>query len=183
MKASVYIATSVDGFIAREDGSVDWLTGGADAASGDYGYQAFMDSVDALVMGRSTFELVLTFGAWPYGEKPVVVLSSQQMEIPEEIAGTVSLMNGTPAEVVQQLSERGYRHLYIDGGQTIQGFLRAGLIQTLIITKLPILIGSGIPLFGALPEDIHLKHIETSHYQNGFVQSTYQVIDSDLPVS
>ena len=183
MKASVYIATSVDGFIAREDGSVDWLTGGADAASGDYGYQAFIDSIDALVMGRNTFDMVLSFGAWPYGDKAVIVLSSQQLEIPKEISGTVSVMSGTPAEVVQQLAERGYQHVYVDGGQTIQGFLRAGLIQTLILTRVPILIGSGIPLFGALPEDIHLTHQETLHFENGFVQSTYQVINSKNPVS
>lgn len=175
MRASVYIATSVDGFIAREDGSVDWLPSGEDAASGELGYQAFFDSVDGLVMGSNTYELLRSFSAWPYGRKPVVVLSSRELDIPEEISRTVSLMNGTPAEVIEQLIERGHKHLYIDGGKTIQGFLREGLIQTLVITKIPILIGSGIPLFGALPGDLKLKHMGTESFEGGFVQSRYEV--------
>lgn len=147
MKASVYIATSVDGFIARKDGSVDWLSSGEIAGGEDYGFKAFKVSVDALVMGRNTYKLAFSFGDWPYGEKPVVVLSSRQLELPEDISNTVSALSGTPREFVNRLAERGYQHLYVDSGKTIQGFLREGLIQTLIITKVPILIGSGIPLF------------------------------------
>jgi dihydrofolate reductase len=176
MKATVYIATSVDGFIARENGSVDWLPTGESASGEDYGYHDFMNSVDALVMGRNTYELVLSFGSWPYGEKPVVVLSSQQLEIPEDISNTVSVLSASPSEVVQRLAEQGYEHLYIDGGKTIQGFLREGLIQKIIITKVPILIGSGIPLFGTLPQDIRLRHIETLQFDNGLVQSKYEVL-------
>lgn len=177
MKASVYIATSVDGFIAREDGSVDWLPTGEGAGGEDYGYQDFMNSVDALVMGRNTYEMVLSFGgAWPYGEKPVVVLTTQQLDIPENISNTVSVLSGSPSEVVQRLAERGYQHLYIDGGKTIQGFIRAGLIQTLIITRIPVLLGSGLPLFGAIPQDINLLHHETLQFDSGFTQSKYEIL-------
>lgn len=180
MKASVYIATSVDGFIARENGSVDWLPTGEDAGGEDHGYQDFMNSVDALVMGRNSYEMVLSFGgAWPYGEKPVIVLTTQQLAIPENISNTVSVMSGSPSDVVQRLAERGYKHLYIDGGKTIQGFIRAGLIQKLIITKVPILIGAGIPLFGAIPDDIKLRHLETLQFDNGMVQSQYEILGND----
>ncbi|MBI9044960.1 MAG: dihydrofolate reductase [Anaerolineaceae bacterium] len=177
MESTVYIATSVDGFIARENGSIDWLPSGGESESEDYGYQDFMNSVDALIMGRNTYEMVLSFGDWPYGKKPVVVLSSQQLEVPERISDTVSIMCATPGEIVQQLTEQGYQHLYIDGGKTIQEFMREGLIQNLIITKIPILIGSGIPLFGALPQDIRLHHIETIQFENGLVQSKYKLLN------
>lgn len=176
MKASVYIATSLDGFIARPDGSIDWLyPGESQEAAEDYGYQEFFDSVDCLVMGRNTYELVRGFDAWPYGEKWVVVLSSRPLQIPESIAGTVESMSGTPEEVVHRLAQRGATHLYVDGGKTIQGFLAAGLIQEMTITTIPILIGSGIPLFGPLPQDVPLRHVETHAFTNGLVQSTYEV--------
>jgi dihydrofolate reductase len=176
MKASVYIATSVDGFIARANGDIDWLPdGGSEDSDEDYGYKEFMDSVDALVMGRNTYDLALTFGAWPYGDKPVVVLSSRQVDIPEHIADFVESMSVSPREVVRRLEARGARHLYIDGGKTIQGFLAEGLVQQLIITRIPILIGSGIPLFGPLSHDIRLRHIETRQFANGLVQTKYEV--------
>jgi dihydrofolate reductase len=178
MKASVYIATSLDGFIARTDGGLDWLPGieGEEAGEEDYGYRAFMDSVDCLVMGRNTYDTVLGFGGeWPYGEKPVVVLSSRPVDIPNDLANKVEWMSGPPDDVVQRLAERGATHLYVDGGRTIQGFLAAGLIQQLIITRVPVLIGEGIPLFGPLPHDIKLRHIETQSFANGLVQSRYEV--------
>ncbi len=177
MKATVYIATSVDGFIARNNGGVDWLPNGEDSKdSEDYGYQEFIDSVDALVMGRNTYELTSSFDSWPYGEKPVFVLSSRKIDIPEDIARTVESMCMPPQEVVCSLSKRGFKHLYIDGGKTIQGFLREGLIQQLIITKVPILIGTGIPLFSSLPHDVKLHHLETRQFENGLVQTKYEVI-------
>ncbi|MGD8455449.1 MAG: dihydrofolate reductase family protein [Anaerolineales bacterium] len=180
MKASVYIATSVDGFIARENGSVDWLSMGENNDGEDYGYQDFMDSIDALVMGRNTYERVLSFDDWPYGEKPVIVLTNQSLEIPVSIASTVSTLSAPPKEVIRQLAGRGYQHIYIDGGKTIQGFLRDGLIHTLIITKVPILIGSGVPLFGALPHDVMLRHLDTIQYENGLVQSKYEVLENQI---
>ena len=189
MKASVYIATSLDGFIARENGDLDWLEGSGeevaeekeevsqDSAQGeDYGYKAFMDSVDALVMGRNTFEKVLSLGPWGYGDKLVFVLSSRPLEIPKHLSQTVEAMSGSPEEVTARLSERGMTHLYIDGGETVQRFLRSGLIQRLIITKMPILIGTGIPLFGPLGRDIKLRHVRTQSYPSGFVQSEYEIV-------
>ena len=176
MKTTVFIATSVDGFIAREDGSIDWLPVEGGTAGEDYGYQNIIDSVDALVMGRNTYETVLSFGSWPYGTKPVIVLSSQKFEIPENIPNTVTVMSGPPSDVIQQLAGRGFKHLYIDGGETIQRFIREGLIQKIIITKIPILIGSGIPLFGAIPHDIRLRHLETLQFDTGLVQSKYEIL-------
>jgi len=177
MKSTVYIATSLDGFIARPNGEVDWLGGPPSEGGEDYGYEDFMATVDVLVMGRKTFEKVLSFGEWPYGTKPVVVLSSSPLQIPEGIAESVEAMSGSPAELVDRLSKRGANHLYIDGGKTIQGFLAAGLIQRLIITRIPVLIGSGIPLFGPLRRDIRLRHIRTLEFPGGIVQSEYEVAE------
>ena len=177
LKTSVYIATSLDGFIARTDGALDWLPAGdAEEGGEDYGYAAFMDSVDILVMGRCTYQQVLTFGDWPYGDTPVVVLSRRTLEVPAVLAATVEVMACPPVELIERLAQRGAKHLYIDGGQTIQGFLRAGLIQQLIITRVPILIGSGIPLFGALLHDIRWRHMATQTFANGLVQSRYERI-------
>ncbi len=177
MRASVYIATSLDGFIARPNGAIDWLTGADSAPHGDdYGYQAFMETVDTMVMGRHTFDLAVTFAAWPYRGKRVVVLSRTPPAIPQPLADEVSWLALPPQQVVERLAAQGATHLYIDGGKTIQGFLQAELIDELIITRLPILIGAGIPLFGPIPRDIHLKHNETRQFENGFVQSRYTII-------
>lgn len=175
MKSSVFIATSLDGFIARPDGGIDWLTNVESPGEGeDYGFGSFMAKVDYLVMGRNTFDLVRGFDTWQYGETPLVVLSSGEVDIPEQLRGKVEAMNASPEEVVSRLKERGATQLYVDGGKTIQGFLEKGLIDEMIITRLPVLIGDGIPLFGALPNDIQWKHIETRQYPNGLVQSHYE---------
>ena len=150
MKTSVFIATSLDGFIARPDGGLDWLGDPPEDGAEDYGHKKFMDTVDVLVMGRNTYEKVLTFSEWPYGSEPVVVLSHHPLQIPESITEFVETMSCSPVELVSLLSERGAKHLYVDGGKTIQSFLEAGLIQRLIITRIPVLIGGGIPLFGPL---------------------------------
>jgi len=171
MKASVFIATSLDGFIARPDGGLDWLPEEPEP----HGYDEFIATVDAIVMGRKTFEIVLAFGAWPFGEKPVIVLSSNPSEIIAPDGAVCEAMSGTPQEIVTRLAERGMKHLYIDGGVTIQGFLEAGLIQRLTITRIPVLLGSGIPLFGHLSHDIRLEHIATRPYPSGLVQSEYSV--------
>ncbi|MGZ8392183.1 MAG: dihydrofolate reductase family protein [Gemmatimonadales bacterium] len=171
MRASVFIATSLDGFIARANGDIDWLpTGDVE----EHGYQAFIATVDALVIGRKTYETVLAFDAWPYGDKPVYVLSSGTLP-PAPPGAVVEHMSGAPAEIVSRLSARGVRHVYVDGGITIQRFLQAGLIQRLIITRIPVLIGTGIPLFGAIPRDIVLHHVSTRQYESGLVQSEYLV--------
>ena len=177
MKLSVYIATSLDGFIARKNGDLDWLPGSDGEGDGeDYGFHQFMESVDTLVMGRNSYEMVLSFGEWPYGEKRVIVLSSNEIEIPENLAKNVASRSCSPIELVDELLESGAKHLYIDGGKTIQGFLNAGLIQEIIITRVPVLLGSGIPLFGALDSDKKLHHLETHSFENGFVQSKYKIL-------
>jgi dihydrofolate reductase len=172
MKASVFVGISLDGFIARPNGDFDFLPEGGGEP---HGYDEFMASVDALVIGRNTFEKVLSFETWPYGDKRVVVLSSRPVDLSAVVGGVVEQMDGTPAEIVSQLSASGARHLYIDGGITIQKFLRAGLIQRLIITRVPVLIGEGIPLFGTLLRDVQLRHIGTRQYQSGLVQSEYEI--------
>ena len=171
MKASVFVGTSLDGFIARVHGDLDFLPPGGGEP---HGYDEFFASVDALVIGRKTFETVLKFDTWPYSEKPVFVLSSRTLA-PAPLGAVVERLSGDPAEIVSQLDARGIGHIYVDGGITIQRFLRAGLIQRLTITRVPVLIGNGIPLFGALEHDIILKHVATRQYESGLVQSEYVV--------
>ena len=172
MTASVFVGISVDGFLARPNGDIDWLP----EAPEPHGYDEFMATVDAIVLGRNSFEKVLTLGPWVYGDKRVVVLSSRPVDLSAAIGGVVEEMSGPPADIVSRLAQSGAHHLYIDGGITIQSFLRAGLIQRLVITRVPVLIGEGIPLFGALPRDIRLHHVATRHYPSGLVQSEYEVV-------
>lgn len=169
--ASVFVGTSLDGFIARGDGALDFLEHGGGEP---HGYEEFIASVDALVIGRKTYEVVLGFDEWPYGEKKVFVLSARPLA-PAPPGAIVERMSGDPAEIVSELGVRGIRHVYVDGGITIQRFLQAGLIQRLIITRVPVLIGTGIPLFGPLPRDIVLTHVATRHYTSGLVQSEYLI--------
>jgi len=171
VKASVFVGVSVDGFIARDNGDLDFLPPGGGEP---HGYAEFMATVDALVIGRKTFETVLTFDAWPYGDKPVFVLSTSALA-PAPPEAVVERMSGPLAEIVSQLAARGIRHIYVDGGITIQRFLAAGLIHRLTITRVPVLIGTGVPLFGALPHDISLEHVATRQYASGLVQSEYVV--------
>ena len=173
MLASVFIGTSVDGFIARLDGSLDFLpVGGGEP----HGYTEFFNSIDALVIGRGTFETVMSFPEWPFGDKRVIVLSRQRLDLSKVRTDRVEQMQGSPREIVSKLEGRGFRHIYVDGGVTIQRFLRDGLIQRLIITRVPVLIGQGIPLFGTLPADIRLEHVQTQHYASGLVKTEYRVI-------
>ncbi|HYV24394.1 MAG TPA: dihydrofolate reductase family protein [Pyrinomonadaceae bacterium] len=172
MRASVFVGTSLDGFIARANGDFDFLF---PSGNEPHGYDEFMATVDALVMGRNTYEKVLTFSEWPYGEKPVFVLSTHPLA-PFPAGAVVERMAGTPAEILSQLGARGIGHVYVDGGITVQSFLVAGLIQRLIITRVPVLIGAGIPLFGVIPHDIMLSHISTRQYASGLVQSEYEVV-------
>jgi dihydrofolate reductase len=169
---SVFVGTSLDGFIARPNGAFDFLPAGGGEP---HGYDEFIASVDAIVMGRKTFETVLALSPWPYGNKRVVVLSSRPVDLSAVSGGVVEQMAGTPAEIVSKLAASGAHNLYIDGGITIQEFLRAGLIQRIVITRVPVLIGEGIPLFGSLPDDIRLRHIATRQYPSGLVRSEYLV--------
>lgn len=173
MKTSVFVGTSLDGFIARADGTFDFLlTAGGNEP---HGYDEFMATVDALVIGRKTFETVLGFEAWPYGDRPVFVLSARPLaSVPP--GAVVERMSGAPDEINSALAARGIAHAYVDGGITIQRFLEAGLIQRLIITRVPVLIGAGIPLFGGVTRDIALRHVGTRQYASGLVQSEYDVV-------
>src|SRR5262245_46320973 len=177
VKASVFVGTSVDGFIARVNGDLDFLPPGGGEP---HGYDEFMASVDALVIGRNTYETVLAFETWPYDEKPVFVLSTRPLA-PAPAGAVVEHLSGEPTEIVAQLAARHLRHVHVDGGITIQSFLRAGLVQRLIITRVPVLIGEGIPLFGPLHCDVHLHHIATRQYASGLVQSEYVVVTAAPP--
>ena len=175
--ASVFIATSLDGYIAREDGGIDWLNNANKVVpeGEDCGFFTFMDSVDAIAMGRNTFENVLSFGQWPYGDKPVIVLSSRRIEIPVNLPKTVSWSSESPRELMDRLANEGTKRVYVDGGVTIQRFLEEGLIKDITITRIPVILGSGIPLFSNAAKNISLNHVETKVYEFGFVQSTYVV--------
>lgn len=172
MITSVFIGTSVDGFIARPDGTFDFLPAGGGEP---HGYHEFFASIDALIIGRNTFETVLAFPEWPYGDKQVVVLSSRALDL-SKAPSSVEQMQGAPQEIMSKLKTRGVRHVYVDGGITIQRFLREGLIQRLIITRVPVLIGQGIPLFGLLGNDVRLEHVQTQSYASGLVKTEYRVI-------
>ena len=175
MTIFVYIATSLDGYIATKDGGIDWLNEIPNPDGSDYGFTEFMKDIDALVMGRKTFEKVLSFDVWPY-DKPVFVLSTGNVAIPKELESDVKIINGTPTEIVSQLKNLGYTNLYIDGGKTIQGFLEADLVDEMIITRIPILLGSGILLFGKLSQQMHFTHKKTEILNDMLVKTHYSRI-------
>lgn len=172
MKASVFVGVSLDGFIARSGGELDFLPPGGGEP---HGYDEFIASVDALLIGRNTYEAVLAFNEWPYGDKPVFTLSTHALP-PAPAGAIVKSLSGEPAGIVRQLEARGFRHIYVDGGITIQRFLRAGMIQHIVITRVPVLIGAGIPLFGPLHRDTVLRHLATRSYASGLVSSEYEVV-------
>jgi dihydrofolate reductase len=173
MKTSVFVGVSLDGFIARPNGEFDFLPAGGGEP---HGYDEFIATVDVIVIGRKTFETVLALPEWPYGTKRVVVLSTRTLDFSALQGRPVEQMAGTPTAVVAKLAAQQARHLYIDGGITIQRFLQAELIQRITITRVPVLIGSGIPLFGPLEQDIRLHHISTQSYTSGLVKSEYQIL-------
>lgn len=179
-KCSVYIAASLDGFIARPDGDVDWLDYPEYMLKGeDFGYYNFMDSIDALIMGRNTYEKLLTFGEWHY-EKPVFVLSSKELIAPDHLLNKVFFLKETPQKIIKELNHKDYFKFYIDGGKIIQSFLKAELLSEITITQIPILLGDGIPLFASLGKETKLKLISSKAFENGFVKSTYQVLHETL---
>jgi dihydrofolate reductase len=171
MKISVFCGVSVDGFIARKNDDLDFLP----EAPEPHGYDEFIATVDVMVMGRRTFDKVLSFGPWPFGMRRVIVLSHRPVDLSVADGGVLEQMAGTPAEIVARLAATGAQHIYLDGGITIQEFMRAGLVQRMIVTRIPVLIGEGIPLFGSLSKDIRLRHVATRQYASGLVQSEYLV--------
>lgn len=168
----VYIAASLDGFIARKDGSIDWLMDIPNPDQSDYGWGAFLERINGIVMGRKTFETVLGFDPWPYA-KPVFVLSRSLQAIPPELKGKAELLKGTPPTLLDSLHSRGLKDLYIDGGKTIQSFLELDLIDEMIITRIPVILGSGIPLFAELEREIRFEVVHTEILNKDLVKSTY----------
>jgi dihydrofolate reductase len=171
MKTTAYIGTSLDGYIARKEGDIDWLTQFENPEISQ-SYVEFASTIDAMVIGRGTYEKVLTFPSWPY-EKKVFVLSNSIKQIPENLRERVIVISMKPKEVLDYLSNEGFTTIYVDGGKVIQSFLKENLIDELIITRVPLLIGSGIPLFGQLDHDLQFKHVQTEVYSNGLVKSRY----------
>jgi dihydrofolate reductase len=167
----VYCATSLDGYIATLDGGIEWLSEIPNPNQSDFGYSEFILKIDAIIMGRNTFEKVLSFGEWPY-TKPVFVLSNNLKEIPEQVEN-VQLINGDIKDIIQNLINQGYQNLYVDGGKTITNFLKEDLIDEMIITILPIVLGSGIPLFNKFDHRLDFVHKSTDSFSNGIVQSWY----------
>jgi len=172
MKLKVFIGTSLDGFIARKDGDIDWLTQFANDEA-IHAYEQFISAIDAIVIGRGTFEKVLTFSFWPYNKK-VFILSSTISQLPEILKDKAIVLSMKPLEVLNYLAERGFSNIYIDGGKVIQEFLREGLIDELTISTAPILIGSGLRLFDYLDKDIQYEHKNTEVYSNGLVRTYYE---------
>jgi len=173
MKNSVYIATSLDGYIADNDGNIEWLETFPEINNIDTGYASFVAGIDALVIGRNTFETVLGFDIeWPY-TKPVFVVSSLLKEIPKELEGKVHLVSGEVSHVLEHIHKMGFYNLYIDGGRLIQSFLKEDVIEEMIITVIPVLLGSGIPLFGQQDNQVHFKCIRTSHFLDAIVQNHF----------
>ena len=175
MKNVIYLAESLDGFIAREDGSIDWLMDISNPDNSDFGFSEFLKNIDAIIMGRNTFEKVLSFGTWPYTNL-VFVLSNKLKTLPEKLKGKAEVIKGNPFDIVESLQKRDYYNLYIDGGKTVQAFLKHGLIDEMIISRIPILLGSGIPLFGKLDVEQRFKHIKTDIYNNTIVKSYYRKV-------
>ena len=174
MRVMVYIAVSVDGFIAGPDGDISWLHNTAYTIAGeDFGYAKFMSEIDCLIMGRGTYEKVLEFAEWPFADKRVIVLSSTLRRLKAELPAELS--SEDPQSLFNRLKAEGVRRCYVDGGKTIQNFLRSGLVTDMTLTKIPVLLGGGLPLFGENPTLIPLVHESTQAFANGFVQTRYSL--------
>lgn len=169
----VYIATSLDGYIADSEGKIDFLYAYPDPVDEDMGYEGFMKGVDALLMGRRTFETVLGFGIeWPY-KLPVHVWTSKWKTVPPGLEGKIFFTEGNTVSVISQLHEKGYRSIYVDGGQVIQSLLVEDLIDEMTITTVPVLLGSGIPLFGDAGRRLMFTSKDTRRFSNGVCQAMY----------
>ena len=173
-KNSVFIATSLDGYIADKNGGIDWLHSIPNPDLDDMGYVAFTSHIDALVMGRTTFETVCAFDVdWPY-EKPVFVLSNTLKEIPKSHQGKAFLVRGSLTEILDHIHQKGYHQLYVDGGTTIRSFLKEDLIDEMIITTIPILLGGGSPLFSELPKEMKFELVESKTFLDQISQNHYR---------
>ena len=174
MKTIAYLAVSVDGYIAAKDDGLDWLNELPNPEQSDFGYADFMSGIDALLMGSRTFQVVLDFGVWHY-EKPVFVASRQMTEIPAGYEERISLVQGEMAEILHSIREQGYGNIYVDGGILIRSCLREGLLDEMILTRIPIVLGDGVPLFVPSEQSIDLEHVSTQIHGVGLVQSHYRI--------
>lgn len=173
-KNSVFIGTSIDGFIADKNGKLDWLEMIPNPEGDDMGYVEFSRDIDALVMGRTTFETILGFDVnWPY-DKPVFVLSTTLEEIPESHKTKAFLVKGTLTEILSQIQEKGFKRLYIDGGTTIQSFLREDLIDEMVISTIPVLLGGGSSLFADLPKHLEFELVKSTTFLNQITQNHFR---------
>lgn len=175
IRLSVFIAMSLDGYIARYNGKLDWLETNSDKNNPeDYGYENFYGSIDCIVMGRNTFEKVVSFPKWPYHNKRVIVLSRRWKQIPDQFADLAELYSGKVELLTVDLQNQGVRHVYIDGGITIQSFMQAELLNDITITTVPVMLGKGLPLFSSTRGDIHLTLKNSRSFDSGFVQASYE---------
>lgn len=184
MQCSVFIATSADGYIASDEGGVEWLESAGDSSVdlgelADMGFNDFISGVDCLIMGRGTMQKIASFNLaqeqWPYGQLPIYVLTKSVKTVPPSLHGQVELFAGELGELINKLEIQGFKHAYVDGGSLIRSCLNEQLINTMVITQAPILLGSGIPLFAGLKQSINLSQVKAKCYANGFVQLSYQV--------
>ncbi|WP_114854769.1 dihydrofolate reductase family protein [Brachybacterium sp. YJGR34] len=170
LRAAVFLGLSVDGRIARPDGDLEWLISRG-AAAGDAGFTPFLESVDALVMGRKTYEAIAPEEHWPYQDRPVHVISTT-LTTDHDPRITV---HRSPEAAVDALQRDGHQRVYVDGGETVRWFLAAELVDELTLSQVPVLIGDGPSLFGPLGGDVHLEHVRTAVLDGGMVQTTYRV--------
>jgi len=169
----VFIATSMDGYIADRDGGIGWLDTIPEINTIDSGYDAFTSEIDAFVFGRVTFETVCSFDMDWFYTKPVFVVSNTLEEIPQKYKGKAFLIKGTVLEILAHIHQKGYYRLYIDGGGLIQNFLKEDMIDELVITTIPVLLGGGTPLFSSLSEQLHFECKRTTLYLDAIVQNHY----------
>lgn len=184
MKCSVYIATSVDGYIATPEGGVDWLDSAgkpdADMSSNpDMGFADFIASIDCMLMGRKCMEVIssmnLTAQQWPYGNTKIYVLSNSLHAPPDNLSGRVEMYSGDIQDLINKLQDEGFEHAYVDGGSIITACLNLKLINEMTITTAPIILGAGIPLFGKIKHQIKLESTQALAFPNDFVQVKYRV--------
>lgn len=172
-RMSVYIATSIDGYIAKKDDGLDWLetfSPPLDNPNEDYGFKKFLNQVDALVMGKNTYTIASSANVWPYQGKRVIVLSSSLPTVCDK----AEIYCGDIQNLTKKLYSEGIKHIYVDGGKTISQFLNAGLIDELIISIIPIILGSGIPLFNHILNESWCHLASSQAFSNGLVQLRYE---------
>ena len=190
MKCSMFIAPSVDGFIAKEDGGVDWLETVGDSVSKidekselmkyfNDSFKNYMKSIDCMIMGRKLMEVLSSFNLspeqWPYGDIRIIAISDTLNKVPKNLSKYVEMYSGSIPTLISKLEKQGYKKAYIDGGITITSFFNLGLINEITLTLAPILLGRGIPLFGNFSKQIKLTDAKATAFPNNFIELKYKV--------